>query len=531
MLRTYNSDTDFSDVTQSYNLLEVFTKHLKNSDDFLKIYEKSELIIDKDFKTFAHDCLKMIYKLKHEAKVKPGSKIAVIATNSYETMIAYASLILSNCTVIPINPSESSDYILKILKLSDAEFIIGPKDKKLINVQYISYAILLDHENCYTEPLADIPLSHPACMFFTSGTTGNPKGVVLSLGNLMINSVATIKEHGLQKDSIHFSCLPLCHVNAFSFSFFTNFILGSKFIYQSYFFPLTYWKIIKQENVEIVSSTPHIINLLNMDKREFDKKEFPHLKYFVSASAPLSKQDVLDFKERFNTRINQAYGLSETVNFTLTIPNHISDEEYKDVMLSFEIPSAGCPIYGNEVEILSDEGEILAAGETGEIVIRGWNVFQEYYKNPEQTQESFKGDFFHSGDTGYYKTINNRKYIFINGRKKEIVKRKGLLCYLAEIDLELKSFFGDISYSSCGFNNSFTGEEIGLVIENLKSVDLEKLKNRLAHFPPHKRPKVILEKPLITTSTKKPMRSKMSSYFDDFNDKRIKDNDFLINRI
>lgn len=528
MLRTYNSDSNLDAVIGDNNFIDIFDSHRSDSRIFTTIYEKSQIICQKTFKDFTTDCLKVLSCLK-SSHISNGSAIAVLADNSYETMVSYTAILLHHCTIVPINPSESKDFVKKIYLLSLSQVMLTRETLDIKEIKQITFNQLLTSQSQEKIKLTKLSNDHKACMFFTSGTTGNPKGVILSLANLIVNSIATIKEHDLTKDSIHFSCLPLCHVNAFSFSYFTNYYLGSRFIYQTYFFPLSFWSIIQKEKVEIVSSTPHIINLLNLDIRPFEKDKFSALKYFVSASAPLAKNDIMEFKKRFGLRINQAYGLSETVNFTLTIPKDLDDETYDKVMIESDIPSAGSPIYGNNVDIIASDGEVLEEGEVGEICIRGWNVFQEYFANKDETKKSFRGDYFHSGDTGYYKNISGRKFIFINGRMKEIVKRKGLLCYLSEIDLELKKFFKEVPFCTCGFKNKYTGEEIGIIIEPDFIINYEELKTIIAVFPPHKRVKVIVRSPLVKTSTNKPMRSKMSSLFDDYKDLRIKDTDFIFN--
>jgi acyl-CoA synthetase (AMP-forming)/AMP-acid ligase II len=525
MLKEFNQTTNYEEFLPYKDFSKLFINRINTESSFCKIYDKTKVVTDIKYNEFGKLVLDYAVVLQSAMEIIEGEAVAVKADNTIDTMALYTAILICGATIIPMNPFETDEYTQKILSASKADLYIEDAKEFLSNISDFP-DVQFNYKN--TSP------DHAAAIFYTSGTTGNPKGVVLTLGNLLINSIATQKVHALNKDSIHFSCLPICHVNAFSFTYFTNFLIGSSFIYQSSFFPLNFWNIIKQNNVEIVSSTPHIINLLNQDKRDFDKSDFPKLKYFVSASAPLSTKDIVNFRAKFKTRINQAYGLSETVNFSLTIPSDLSEDTYTKVMEKMGTPSAGVAIFGNSVEIHSPEtNSPLEAEKTGEIVIRGWNVFDRYYDNEEETQAATTHGVFHTGDLGYFKEIDGHKFIFINGRKKEIVKRKGILCHLSELDLDLRDFFKEISFSTCGFDNEITGEEIGLVVSDFSKIDTQKLEEYLLEkFPAHKRPKIIIEAEILQTSTLKPKRNAMKSYFSNFNQARILDKDtvFVYNK-
>lgn len=518
MLKEFQNMTNYNEFLPYKDFSELFIDRTNSESLFCKIYEKTKVVTNINYNDFGKLVLNYAVVLQSAMEIMEGESVAVKADNTIDTMALYTAILLCGATIIPMNPNETDEYTQKILVASKADLYIENSTEFLSNI--------LDFKDTQFNYVETTP-THAAAIFYTSGTTGNPKGVVLTLGNLFINSIATQKVHNLAQESIHFSCLPICHVNAFSFTYFTNFLIGSSFIYQSSFFPINFWNIIKTNKVEIVSSTPHIINLLNQDKREFNKSDFPNLKYFVSASAPLSSKDIKDFRAKFKTRINQAYGLSETVNFSLTIPRDLSEKTYSKVMEELPIPSAGVAVFGNTVEVYSTESNLaLDEGETGELVIRGWNVFERYYDNDEETQHATKDGVFHTGDLGYFKEIDGYKFLFINGRIKEVVKRKGILCHLSELDLDLREFFKETSFSSCGFDNKLTGEEIGLVIADFSKIDTKALEDYLLQkFPPHKRPKVIVEAEILQTSTLKPKRNAMKPYFSDFNQARILDKD------
>jgi long-chain acyl-CoA synthetase len=520
----FQEKTDYSQHLKFKNFFDLYSAQKNVKGNFLTYYSPYELEISLTYKDYFIEVEKYLYFLKNELNVGKGETVAVSTGNSYKTLIIYSAILLNESIIVPINTEESKDYTESIMKFSGAKYLFHFSKSQDRNEKHINInSLQLTKRLIPTESSQDI--NSIATIFYTSGTTGNPKGVQLSIGNLFINSVATAKLHGVNEKSSHFTCLPLCHVNAFSFSYLTNLYYGASLVLQKNFTPINYWKIIKEHQVNIVSSTPQIINLLNSDLREIDFQQYPELKYFVSASAPLSCFDVETFIKKFNVRINQAYGLSETVNFSLTIPPTLSQETYNKVMILNSPPSAGSSVFGNSVEIMDvNSSTILQENETGELVIRGWNVFNGYLDNETETKIAFRHKYFHTGDIGYFKIVDNTKFLFISGRIKEIIKRNGQLVYLAEVEAFLKARITNSTFCVVGFKNKFTGEELGIVTEDIADLKTKAIEKILMLLPDHKRPKVIIQSEVLRTSTGKPRRLAMTSLFSDYLNIRIQNN-------
>ncbi len=436
---------------------------------------------------------------KIRGTVKAGDKVIVSLGNSIEAFIAYCSLLSLGCTIVPVDPKEGSSYFEEIIRCTGAVFTLDHSFFKITDLIPETFHDFLDHD--------------PASLFFTSGTTGNSKGVTQNFSSLLANLEATKKISGLQSGDTLFSCLPVFHVNAFNFSFLLPLYLKTKIVFSSEY-PLTFWKILNDEKVNVASLTPPVIRLINADTRNHTAPEF--LRYFISASSPIYKEDLRMMKDRFGVRILQAYGLSETVNFTLFNPADLTAEKFQEIHFEASIPSAGIPTWGNDVQLMDELGNLITEENCeGEIVIRGWSVQTGYFANPEATAEAFLNDYFHSGDIAFYRLHEGRKFFYITGRKKEVVKRKGKLIYLSEIDGLIKSI-GLAEACSVGFPNSHTEEEVGLfLVKGSTSLTHEEILLKLkALLHPAKCPKVIVEGDSIPkTSVGKIKRNGLKSFF------------------
>lgn len=481
---------------------------------FLKFYSQTSEVTTYSYLDFFRKVESFYFHLE-KMNIKALDKAIVIINNDDTSMIVYWALLLKKVTIIPINYLENKDYIEKIQQHSEAHHILDSKIKKDI--------VLEKGQNIIQ--MTDISTEYPAVIFYTSGTTGNSKGVCLSERNLLANSRSTTEHFNLTSTLIHYSCLPLHHVNAFNFSFLTTCFNSGTLIYQQSFSPISFWEIIKQNKVNIISSVPRIIKLLNNLNLPFSKNQYPELKYVVSASAPLTSEDLIKFKNKYNINIYQGYGLSEAVNFSIVTSPFITDEEYKEVTTSSNLISIGCAIYGNKIELLDNDSIIEKELEVGEIIIQGDNLMMGYLNNEQETQKSLWNGYLRTGDLGFFKIINKKKYYYISGRLKEIIKRNGELAYINEIEEELAKYFKDRNFCVVPFPNSYTSEEIGLVVEDYIEADREDLKLFLmTNFPLHRRSKVILYNKIIRTSTFKPKRKEMLMYFSDYSEKNIGNN-------
>ena len=413
-------------------------------------------------------------KKLHAIDLEGGERIGICSHNSDLLLLVYAACFLRGFTIVPINPGESDHAIARILEHAKCRLLITEKARQSVPCPTSLMTDLFsdgshrgadrsDHELGQT-----IAAEDPAAIFYTSGTTSAPKGVVLSHRAILANAAALQTAHQLNRQSIHYCILPLYHVNAFGFSFLTVLAARSQLVLSHRFQPDHFWRILVAESCQTCNVVPEVVSQLiakSMPDPALLQQARQTIRYFVSAASTLSRDLWLRFTGKSAIKLVQGYGLSETVNFALLVSPFVPDDEFHTAMLDAQRPSAGAVISGNDVMVrrLADD-QPCEIDEIGEIVVRGWNVMSAYLDNPSDTASVFRNGWFCTGDLGYCRMIANKKYFYISGRLKEIVKRKSETIYVQEVEEILQTIPGCAVAAVTGFPNRWTGEEIGAVI-------------------------------------------------------------------
>jgi acyl-CoA synthetase (AMP-forming)/AMP-acid ligase II len=185
------------------------------------------------------------------------------------------------------------------------------------------------------------------------------------------------------------------------------------------------------------------------------------LAYFLSAAAPLTARTARAVVDRLGVPVIQGYGLTETTNFSTTVPVDLPPATYRKLVLDADIPSIGTALDGNEVEVLTSGGEPADIGEVGEICMRGHNVMSRYAANPEATEEAFRGGWFHSGDIGFAVDDGaGSRFFVVTGRAKNIAKVRGESVSLDEMDRVLRAVPEIVDAACVAIPHRLLGEEI-----------------------------------------------------------------------
>ena len=412
-------------AARRYDGTEAFERHLlfpsfraalgaRRGDEsiYLRAYSGGRRQADWKFADYERRVRAFARRLAVEFDVAPGDRILVGLANSGQALVVYGALLALGAVPVPVNPAEKAEFLdfvatdCAAVGIAHDALLSAPIPERLnFSIEITDDLAAVADDGWAWDGLAEPALADPALIIYTSGTTGRSKGVVLDHGNLLINVEATRRLHDMAPGHVHMTVLPLFHVNAFCFSFLTPLYSGARLVLNRGFFLPDFWRIAETEGVNVVSAVPPVVRHLIDDRRDLGAEAVPaSLRYFVSAAAPLSADDVARFRTRYGLRIAQAYGLSETVNFSLTVPPGVDDATYDAVMGATPRPSAGTAVFGNEVEIMGEDGNLLGEGAEGEIVIRGWNVMQGYHANPEGNAAAFAGGWFHTGDKGMWRT-------------------------------------------------------------------------------------------------------------------------------
>jgi long-chain acyl-CoA synthetase len=471
-----------------------------------------------------------------------GDRIATISHNHWHTVVQYFAAWLLGLVVVPINLGEDDERIAYILENGEVELAFVHTEyrerfrgilesyKYLKNVEWI--VCEGDVEN-FTREKGDLELpddnlgDSEALIVFTSGTTGAPKGVVLSQRNLLEDARSIADWHNIDDQTRMMCVLPIHHVNGTIVTLVTPFFAGGSTVLNQKFRTSRFFPTIKKESVHIVSVVPTLLQYLN---NYYSDKEMPDtstLKHVICGAGPLTVKVATTFEERFDIPIIHGYGLSETTCYSCFLPVDLAEAEHRKWLADYGYPSIGVPIPANEMAIHDENGNELEEEERGEIVIRGVNVMLEYHNNRAANEKTFKNGWFRSGDEGFY--INDeqgRPYFFITGRLKELIIRGGVNLAPLEIDEVINKAPGVKAGIAVGFENDWYGEEVGAFVQLKEGAEEDEeaiLEFCREHLPFSKSPKVVVFGDKIpVTSTGKYQRRKVTHHFEQWKDTQFR---------
>ncbi len=546
------------------NIYEILLQRVSEQPEevFIKFYSDDGDRIELTYKEFAEKVFRTANFLRSKG-IDVEDRVATVSQNHINTVIQYFAAWCLGATVVPINVNEETDRIKYILESSKTKLAfvhgnyfekissLGLNDiqlvkhgKQLANTDESYFEKLIESESTHFKPDENVYQETEALIVYTSGTTGLPKGVVLTQYNLMVDADGISKWHKITKGQTMMCVLPIHHVNGTIVTIMTPMYAGGKLILNQKFHTNKFFERLAKENVQIVSVVPTLLQFLCNDYdtpllegegqgvRSVNKiKHLPNFRHIICGAGPLTCELAMKFENMFGLKIVHGYGLSETTCYSCFCPADLNEKEHKTWLNDFGFPSIGIAIEPNEMDIQNENGESLKEGERGEIVIRGHNVMKYYDGNIEANEKTFEFGWFRSGDEGFYKTDSpGRKYFFITGRLKELIIRGGINISPLEIDEVLMSLPEIKSAIAVGFDNDWYGEEVGALVvleegrwqkaegkkmaEELKEKILKQCKEKL---PFHKTPKVIVFSDSIpVTSTGKYQRNKVKHLFEEW---------------
>ena len=257
-----------------------------------------------------------------------------------------------------------------------------------------------------------------AALLYSSGTTGKPKGIMLSHGNISSNAESLVKAWGFQESDCLLHALPIYHVHGLFVALGCVFMSGSKLKWLESFDADVVLKSIPECTVMMGVPT-YYTRLLKRDL--LDSKLTEGIRLFISGSAPLLEETFNEFNQRTNHQILERYGMTET---NMNTSNPLKGNRKPGTV--------GLPLEDVQVRVVDEENNLLSQGEIGNLQIKGPNVFKGYWEMPEKTKEDFSKDgFFNTGDKGL---IDEGGYVSIIGRSKDMIISGGLNVYPKEIE-------------------------------------------------------------------------------------------------
>jgi acyl-CoA synthetase (AMP-forming)/AMP-acid ligase II len=258
-----------------------------------------------------------------------------------------------------------------------------------------------------------------ALLIYTSGTTGRPKGVMLDHANVSATARIIIDWFEMTAGTRSLLVLPLFHVNGIMVSVVSPLLAGGSSFIAERFHAATFWATVEQARPTFFSAVPTIYSMLT--SRPGAPPDTGSLRFVICGAAPMPRQLIGEFEGRFGVPVVEGYGLSEcTVVCTLNPLHGVR-----------KAGSVGVPVPGVEVGVVDAADALLPAGQAGEVVVRGPNVMRGYLGRPEESAQTLRGGWLHTGDVGRF---DQDGYLSLVDRVKDLIIRGGENIYPKEIE-------------------------------------------------------------------------------------------------
>ncbi|MCG2629930.1 malonyl-CoA synthase [Bradyrhizobium sp. WYCCWR 13023] len=436
--------------------------------------------------------------------VKPGDRVAVQVDKSVANIVLYLGTVRAGAVYLPLNTAytlNELDYFigdaepsLVVCDPSKAEGLAPIAAKVKAKVETLGAdgkGSLTDAAAKASDEFATISRANDdlAAILYTSGTTGRSKGAMLSHDNLASNSLSLVDYWRFTDKDVLIHALPIYHTHGLFVATNVTLFARASMIFLPKLDPDLIIKLMARSTV--LMGVPTFYTRL-LQNPSLSKETTKHMRLFISGSAPLLAETHREWSARTGHAVLERYGMTET---NMNTSNPYDGER---------IPGAvGFPLPGVSVRVTEPEtGKELPREEIGMIEVRGPNVFKGYWRMPEKTKSEFRPDgFFITGDLG---KIDDKGYVHILGRGKDLVISGGFNVYPKEIETEIDAMPGVIESAVIGVPHADFGEGVTAVLVCNKGADvteatvLKALDGRLAKFKMPKRVFVVDELPRNT---------------------------------
>ena len=423
----------------------------------------------------------------------PGDRISVQVEKSPQSLCLYLACLRAGLVFHPLNMAYKSgelEYFLAnaepAIVICDArnEDTIRPIAKTagidhLLTLNADGGGTLTDNANQLPTGFATLHRAKDdlAALLYSSGTTGVPKGIMLTHSNLLRNTEALVEAWGFSETDRLLHALPIFHVHGLFVAIGCILLSGGSMRWLRAYDAKQVIRFLPE--CTVLMGVPTYYTRL-LAEESFTASVADNVRLFISGSAPLLKETFTEFEKRTGQRILERYGMTET-NMNTSNPLH---GERKP-------GTVGPPLPGVQVRVCDDEGNILETGETGNLQVRGPNVFIGYWKMPEKTVEDISDDgFFNTGDKG---KIDSDGYVSIVGRAKDVVITGGLNVYPKEVELFIDDLAGVNESAVIGVPHTDFGEAVVAVVVSEQGGQLteddiiSQARDQLANFKVPKR--------------------------------------------
>ena len=428
-------------------------------------------------------------------KAGPGAHVSVVMPNGLATLRILLGAMAAGHCVNPVNLLSQPEQMAYVLDHSDSTLVFASAEwaqrvrdmvrkfaraVEVIEVDPDASMLPLD-EGATPPALPAVDPDALALLMYTSGTTGKPKGVMLTQSNLVANARCISAEHALGPSDRVTAVLPLYHINAFAVTMLAPLAHGGSLAMPPRFSASRFWELPMRHGCTWLNVVPTMVSYL-LEGSVPPRESIAHVRFCRSASAPLPPEHLTAFQQKFGIGVIETMGLTETVAPAFSNPLDPARRKVGSVGRA-----SGC-----EARVVNERGEPLPDGTPGEITIRGPQVMRGYYKNEAATAAAFFPDgWLRTGDVGVRDADG---FFFVTGRIKELIIKGGENIAPREIDEVVLRHPDVLDAASVGIPDRHYGQEIMVCVIRREGAKCDEAKLRafcVEHLGPFKTPKVI----------------------------------------
>ncbi|MHB9097837.1 MAG: class I adenylate-forming enzyme family protein [Syntrophales bacterium] len=400
-----------------------------------------------------------------------GVRVAVLMTNTSEFLEIFFACAKTGAIMAPLNFRLAVPELTYILRdcsprvlVYSADFAAIAGELKVLlpgSVRFVRHGGREGADPLLDEVLATLPadepvpepevtLSDPLFIMYTSGTTGDPKGAVLNHGNVLFGSINTVVGCGIDRSYRSLVVAPLFHIGALGASALPILYAGGSLVLKEFYNASEVIGLIARERINYMFAVPVMFQLL-LKTEEWPTADFSHVHFFIAGGAPMPIAVIRKYQEDKGIYFAQGYGMTETFRLTsLDLEDSIR-----------KAGSVGKEMLHVLLRIVDEKGRDVAPGESGEIIVKGPNVFSGYWNKPAETAAAMRGGWFYTGDMG---RRDEEGFITIVGRKVEMIISSGENIYPAEVERVIQSLPEVREAAAVGMPDRKKGEVVAVFV-------------------------------------------------------------------
>src|SRR5579872_5662242 len=395
--------------------------------------------------------------------IQKGDRVAVWMLNSHEYLELYYATAMAGIVIVPLNTRwHESDVAFTLLDSGAVALIVDdrfvPMVEKVQRPRHVIYVgsgacpqgmVVYGHSDTahnFEEPDPEDLVG----LFYTSGTTGGPKGVMLTHRNLWANIVHSMMASFRKGIWLH--AAPMFHLADLG-SMYIITANGGAHVFMPSYDPEKFMRLVERYRVTETVLVPTMLNML-VNHEKFGSYDLSSLENFLYGASPMPTPLLKTAMGKLpSTRFRQGYGMTEASPL-LTLLDY--EDHFGDA-----VASGGKPVFGTEVRVVDELDRDVAVGESGEIIARGANVMQGYWNRPEITAEVLRGGWLHTGDIGKF---DKNGFLYILDRKKDMIKPGGENVYTPEVESMIAAHPAVLEVAVIGVPDTKWGEAIRAVV-------------------------------------------------------------------